>query len=87
MVVVAHRFEIEQQRRMPSIRSAAAPNSAPSMQCAVRSRSTRRGERQVGPPGSLLYARSSRKRWILAGEVRRRNTAVSAVLKGVMVIS
>ena len=29
------------------MRNAAAPNSAPSMQCAVRSRSTRRGERQL----------------------------------------
>ena len=33
----------------PSTRSAAAPSSAPSMQCAVRSRSTRRGERHRGP--------------------------------------
>ena len=43
---VAHRLRIQQQRR--------EPKSARSMQCASRSRRTRRGERQVGPCSSLL---------------------------------
>src|SRR5471030_1379302 len=38
----------------PIRRSAAAANRAPSMHWAVRSRSTRRGDRQVGPRASLL---------------------------------
>jgi len=48
------------------------------MQCAVRSRSTRRGERQVSPCALCCKAARSRNRWIFSGVARRRNTARSA---------
>src|SRR6187399_1778320 len=51
----------------PLIRSAAAAKSAASKQCAVRSRITRRGERQVSPSGSMLYGREFRNAWIFHG--------------------
>ena len=40
-------------------------------------RPPRRGERQVSPSRSLLYPRSSMKRWIFSGVERRRKTACS----------
>src|SRR5262245_14948871 len=62
----------------PWTQSAAAASIAPSMQCAVRVRSTTRTGRQVSPFSSKFCPRSCRKRWIFCGESRRRSTANSA---------
>src|SRR4051794_27162640 len=47
--------------------NAAAAKRAASKQCAVRSRITRRGDRQVSPSGSVLYGIEFRKSWIFHG--------------------
>ena len=59
----------------PMRRSAAAANSAPSKQCALRSRNTLRGERYSL---SVLYGMLSRNNWILMGVVSVRRIARSA---------
>src|SRR5437870_4231047 len=56
----------------------AAASTAPSMQLAVRSRSTRRGERKVSPSASTLYGMLSRYRWILSGVSSRRRKMTSS---------
>src|SRR5579871_2221815 len=62
----------------PWIQKAHAASIAPSMQCAVRVRSTSRTERQVSPWSSKFCPSRYMKCWILRGESRRRSTANSA---------
>src|SRR6516225_9068457 len=53
---------------------AAAANRAASKQCAMLYSITSRGERHVSPDFSVLYGRSSRKRWIFSGVESLRST-------------